>query len=97
MWLPMGECELVAVRAGIVESIPSGLRGCPISLVEGGTPRATDGGSLLSILLWETGAEAGGEACCSYPKAPWSCRLMAMAMSQRGSMVSAGEGVALVW
>ena len=91
-----GICMRVAIGTGMAESIPSGLRGSPVSPVEGGPPRATNGSSLLSILHWETGAEAVGEAHCSHSKVPWSCRLMAMVMSLGGSMVLAREGIASV-
>ena len=48
-------CMMVAIRAGMTESIPSGLMGSSVSLVEGRAPRATDGSSLLSILHLEIG------------------------------------------
>ena len=83
----------IATGAGMVESIPSGLRGSSVSLVRGRAPRAANGGSLLGILHWQTGAEAAGEPHCSHSKAPWSCRLMAVVMSMGGSKVSAREGV----
>ena len=50
---------------------------------------ATDGGSLLGILCWETGVEAEEETHCSCSKAPWRCRLMATVISLGGSIVSA--------
>ena len=66
-------------------------------LVEGGTPRATDGGSILSLLHWYMGVEAAGEVCCRCSKALWSCKLMTMAMSLGGLVVSVGEGATPVW
>ena len=51
-------------------SMPSGLRGSSVSPVEGRASRATDGGSLLSVLHWEVGAEAAGEAHCSHSNDP---------------------------
>ena len=55
----------VATGAGMMESVPFSLRGSSVSLAGGRSPRATNGGCLLGILHWETGAEAAGEACCS--------------------------------
>ena len=85
-------CMRVAIRAGMAESVPSGLGGSSLSPVEGRTPRAANGGSPLGILCWETGAEALGKVHCSCSKAPWSCRLMAVAISWGCSMVLAREG-----
>ena len=84
-----GICVRVAIGTGMAESVSLGLRGSSVSLVKGGVPKATDDGSLLGILHWETGAEAVEEACCSHSKAPGDAKLMAMAMSLRHSMVSA--------
>ena len=64
----------------MAESIPSGLRGYSVSLVGGGAPRATNSGSLLGILCWETGTKAVGEVHCSHFKAPGVTGWMAMAM-----------------
>ena len=80
-WVPPGVashgdvCVRVAVRAGMMEFIPSGPRGSSVS-PEGGMPRATNSSSLLGILHWETGAEAAGEAHWGHSKAPLTCRLM---------------------
>ena len=82
----------VATGTWMAESVSFSLRGSSVSLFEGGAPRAADGGSLLGILHWETGAQAVGEAHCSHSKAPWRCKLMVMAMSWGGSMVSARVG-----
>ena len=38
-------CLMVAIRAGMAESVPSGLGGSSVSPVEGGAPRASNGGS----------------------------------------------------
>ena len=74
-------CMRVATGAGMMKSIPSGLRGFSVSPAEGGAPRAANASCLLGILHWETGAEAVGEACCSHSKAPMSCRLITAVMS----------------
>ena len=47
---------------------------------------------LLSMPCWGAGAEAVREACCSHAKAPWSSRLVAMAMALGGSTVLTREG-----
>ena len=83
----------VAIGTGMAESVSFGPRGSSVSSVEGGAPRATDGGSLLGLLCWETGDESVGEAHCSHSKAPWGCKLMAMARSWGGSTVLAREWV----
>ena len=85
-------CMRVAIRAGMAESVPSGLLGSSVSQVEGGAPRAANGSSPFGILHCKTGGDGVGEANCSCSNAPRSCRLMAMAMSLGGSMVSAREG-----
>ena len=74
---------------GMAKPVSFSLRGSSVPSVEGGAPRATDGGSLLGILCWETWVEAAEEAHCSHSKAPWRCKLMAMMMSWGGSIVSA--------
>ena len=84
-----GVCVKVATGIGMAESVSSGPGGSSVPSVEGGAPRATDGGSLLGILYWETGVEDAEEAWCSCSKAPWRCRLTAMVMSWGGSIVSA--------
>ena len=61
-------------------------------LLRAGASRAVNGNSLFGMLCWDTGAEAVGQVFCSCYKAPWRCRLMAVAMSLGGSMVLAREG-----
>ena len=63
-------CVRVATGTGMAEPVSFGLRGSSVPSVEGGAPRATDGGSLLGVLWWETGVEAAEEAHCSHSKAP---------------------------
>ena len=88
-----GICVRVAIRAGMAESISSGLRESSVSLVKGRVPRATNGGSLLALPHWETGVEAAGEAHCSHYKAPWRCKLTAMPILWEGSVVLTREWV----
>ena len=78
---------------GVAESIPFSLRGSSVSSLEGRAPRAADGGSLLGILCWETGAEVCRGSPLQPFQGPWRCKLMAMAMSWGGAMVSAREWV----
>ena len=94
----LGVLPGVATNGGLCEGCHQGRDGQPCLLlpegsstpaVEGGAPRTTDGGSFLGVLHWETGVDATEEVHCSHSK----CWFMAMAMSQGGSMVSAGEGV----
>ena len=90
VWPPMGGvCVRVATGTEMAESVSFSLRGSSIPSVDGGALRATNAGSLLGILCWETGVEAAEEAHCSHSKAPWRCSMMTMAMSQGGSIVSA--------
>ena len=46
----VGICVKVAVRIGMVESVPFGFSGSSVSLAEVGAPKAADHGSLLGIL-----------------------------------------------
>ena len=63
-------CMRAAIGAGMMESIPSGLRGSSVSLAEGIVPRAANGGSLLGVLHQETGAEAVGKPTAATLRPP---------------------------
>ena len=76
---------------GAAESIPFRPSGSSI-LVEGGAPKATDGGFLLGVLCWEVVAEAIGNAHCSCSKAPCRCKLRTIVMSHGGLMAGKGDG-----
>ena len=80
---PGDACEEVAIRSGMAKSVPSRPSGSS-ALVEGRTPKATDGSFLLDMLCWEVGAGVVGEVCCSCSKAPWRCRLRTNVMSHGG-------------
>ena len=82
----------VAAGTGVMESIPSGLKGSSDSLAAERAPRPAEGGCLTGMLCWETEAGVMGEACCSHSMAPMSCRLIAAVMSPDGSAVFAGGG-----
>ena len=87
-----GFCVKVTARARRAES-PGAQGNLLFLLLRVGPPRAALGGSFLGILQWETGVDAVEEVCCSHSRATWRCWFMAMAMSQGGSVVSAGESV----
>ena len=82
----------VAVGTEVTGSVPSGLKGSSDSSAAGRAPRAAEGGCLIGVLCWETEAGVMGEACCSHPMAPKSCRLIAAVMSLDSSAVFAGGG-----
>ena len=81
----------LAIGAGMTGSSSFNRGGSSVTSLGVRAPKAAGGGSLFSLLCEETGFKMVGEACCSYPKAPWSCWLIAMAMSQEGSTVVARE------
>ena len=102
LWGMLGVSPGVATHGGLcegchqdgdAESIPFCLKGSSVPSIQGGVPRAADGGSLLGILPWETGVDAVEEAHCSHSKTPWICRLTAMVMLWGGSMVSSRKYV----
>ena len=76
---------------GMAEPISFSLRRSSVSSVEGGAPKTTEGGSFLGIVCWETRVGAVEEVHCSHFKTLWRWWFMAMAMSQGGSIVLAGE------
>ena len=65
-----GVCVKVATRAGMAESVSFCPRGSSAPSVECGASRATNGGSFLGILCWETGVDAVEEVHCSHSRDP---------------------------
>ena len=82
----------LAIGAGMAGSSSFSLEGPSVTSLGVGALKATDGGYLFSVLCRETGVKMVVEAHSSHTKAPWSCWLMAVVISQGGSTVVAREG-----